>query len=165
MSIRSGKQADNWWGLTAPTTGPTGTTAIWLGLEFGIEVEGWFQGFRHYVASGDDGNYFGVLWDKTTLEVLKSFAFRPNPSQPANYWHNCWVKPQLLHSDTNRGYRLAILYPVGKRFQTTGALASNVTHHNITFVKGFTSTALSIVTATPTLSTFAPGIDILFLAK
>lgn len=157
-----GIKSVSWWGATVPTTGPTGTSALWLGVQFGIEVPGWIQGFRVYVDSTEDGNYWAVLWDRNTLEVLRALSFRVRAQLGANAWQQGWIRPQLRHDDTARSYRLAVLMPVGKRYQTNNRLTAAVQQNNITFENGFTSTALAIVRATPTLSTFAPGVDILF---
>lgn len=156
--------SESWWSSTIPTTGPTGTTAIWQGLKFGIETDGIIEGFRAFIPALDDGNYWGVLWDFTTKELIRALQFRMRADTSINDWHQCWILPRIKHTDVNRNYYLAILYPVGKRFFTSSVLGSPVQHGNITFVAGFTSTALAIDLSTPTLNTNAPGIDILFHA-
>jgi len=156
--------SESWWAATAPATGPTGTTAIWTGLDFGIEVEGLIEGFRHYVAANNDGGQWGILFDANTKEVLRGFHWRIRADVSANAWHQTWIFPRLKHTDTNRRYRLATMRTTGQRFQTSNLLTSPVQHGNITFLNGWTSTALGIELANPTLTANAPGIDVLFHA-
>lgn len=157
-----GRPSDSWWGATTPTTGPTGTTPIWQILHVEVDQDGWIDGIRARVDSSEDGNYWGLIWNPATLVTLRAFCWRQAVAHGSPIWHQTWLHPRLRVLSTDV-LRLAVMYPAGKRFQTTGGLATSPTTHNhIQFFSSATSTALYVQLANPTFGTAAPGIDILY---
>lgn len=153
--------SESWWATTVPTTGPTGTTAIWQGADFGLEAIGLIEGFRVFIPSTQDGNYIGFLWDANSSETLRGFNFRIR-NDSGNAWHQTWILPRIKHVDTNRHYRMAVMLARGARFSTASLLTSPVTHGNVTMINGWTSTNLTPDLVAPTLTTTAMGVDVLF---
>ena len=154
-----GKLAVSWW-PSNPTTGPNGTAATWVGIEFGVEVPGRLAGFRAYINSGEDGNSEAKIWIPgiaTNLQVVQ-FGIR---ATSGNQWHQAWFRPWVRLSTTET-YRFAMIFPHGKFWRTNNALTSAVRHGNITFNKGFQTTSLTPELATISLVANANAVDILY---
>lgn len=155
-----GRKADNWWGANIPATGPVGTSATWVGIQFGVEVPGRINGVRCFLDQSQDGGYWCICWNKVTVEVIFAYKFRMRPT--GTYaWHNTWIRPWIRPNPANV-HMLAVLFPAGLYFRNNSALTSDVTRNNITFQKGFQSTSISPPTATITLNNNANAIDVLF---
>lgn len=118
------------------------------------------MGFRCYVDNTKDGNYNVLMWKRDAQEIVIAERFRVRATT-GNQWHQTWRLPRY-RVDTSIVYRFAVLYGGGARYQTNNALTSAVTHSNITFENGFTTTAIHPVLATITLLTTAMGVDVLF---
>jgi hypothetical protein len=157
---RHGRLAVSWWGSTIPTTGPTGTTAIWNGLQIKFLVPGVVAGFRHYLQFQDQGGSLGYFADDPTGTILGAFHWHPRTTgQPA--WHQCWSKP-YVRVNTTDDYFLYAMYVSGLYYQNTNALTSPVAHNNIQLLKGWTQTGSQPFTGLPTFNNNAYGIDVLF---
>lgn len=161
MAFRGhGALALSWWGDTVPSTGPTGTATIWVGNQIGFEVGGFLVGFRAYVANAKDGNFIAMLWKRDSQEIVVAEKFRIRASS-GNQWHQTWRLPRY-RVELSTVYRFGILFGGGAKFQTTNALTSAVTHNNITFENGWTSTNIFPILTAPTLTANAQGVDVLF---
>lgn len=158
-----GAPAVNWWGSTAPPTGPNGTAATWVGIQFVVTVDGWIEGFRFFVDNSEDGNYVGQLWDKDTFVILGAVGARVRATT-GNAWQQVWIRPRIPVS-TASVYRVAFRYDHGKFYRQNTLLTSQVTRNNIGFQNGFQSTALDPDGASITLNSNANGIDVLFRSK
>lgn len=153
----------NWWGNTAPPTGPNGTAATWVGIQFTMTAEGWIEGIRWFVDSSEDGNYVAQLWDKDSFVILAAVAGRVRATS-GNAWQQAWIRPRV-HVTVGPVYRLAVRFDHGKFYRQNSLLTSQVTRNNIGFQNGFQSTALDPDGATLTLNSNANGIDVLFRSK
>jgi hypothetical protein len=162
MAFRGhGKLSESWWGATVPATGPTGTSAIWVGLDFEVDTPAYLEGVRAYIAAGDDGNYPALVWQKSAKLVERCFRFGARAGFGSAGWHQSWGHPRLLLDPSIR-YSLGVMYPAGKRFSTASGITVPFTQHgNIQFFNSWTSTSLAIMLASPTLGLAAPGIDVL----
>jgi hypothetical protein len=157
-----GGKTPSWWDATAPTTGPTGTAAIWVMNRGGFEVPGRVFGFRCYVANTIDGNYIAMMWERDSKEIAIAHHFRVRASS-GNAWHQTWTK-QPYRIKLSTVYDIGVLYGNGRKFQTTNALTSAVRHGDITFENGWTSTNIFPVLVTPSLTANAQSVDVLFKA-
>ena len=155
-----GATSASWWGATAPTTGPTGTAAIWVINRIGFEAVGRVMGFRCYVDNTQDGNYIAMLWERDSKTIRLAHHFRVRAST-GNAWHQTWLK-QPYRIQLSTVYDVGILFGAGRRYSTTNALTSAVQHGDITFENGWTSTNIFPVLVTPSLTANAQGVDVLF---
>jgi len=164
VSVKHGAPALNWWGLTTPTTGPTGTSTTWVGVALKFTAAGRVAGFRAYDSTGSSLQTVTCLLIDDTLSAATIKAvgiMRYGPGLTAR-WHQTWFRPWTRITVGNT-YRLAVLYVGGGLFRTNNSLNSGpVTHNNIQFVNSFQSTALDLAGASLTLNTNANAVDLLF---
>jgi len=153
-----GVLASSWWS-TVPPTGPNGTAATWVGLQFHVSKSLRLAGFRVFVDSTEDGNYRVFLWDKDSFEVLRSTNFRIRLSS-GNAWHQTWFRPWLT-LQTGHTYRFCVMFSHGHFYRTNSILTSAIDHGGIAMENGFQTTSLDPVGASLTLNTNANGIDLL----
>jgi hypothetical protein len=155
-----GGETPSWWGATVPTTGPTGTAGIWVANSMFFDVVGRVMGFRCYVDSSQDGNYLGMFWEQDANILRLAHRFRVRATTGSK-WHQTWFKQPYRVSTTIR-YWVAVLYPAGKKYQTTNALTLPVTHNHIAFQNGSTSTNIYPPNLILTTSANAQSVDVLF---
>ena len=161
-----GKKHESWWGATVPPTGPVGTSATWVGWNFGINQDGRLAGFRRYMDAGEDGGCIAVLVSNSTFTLLAANTYAGNGvGFSAAGWRNMWLRPWVRLSQSG-DYSLGIYVPTGHIYRQNNAWSGGfVTHNNIDLVHGFQSSSLSWATGTtPTYNANANGIDILFQA-
>jgi len=157
-----GIKASNWWGSTAPTTGPVGTSGTWVGNVVGFVVPGRVCGFRWY--KNDVQAYSKLfVWGATDILTMElATCFDSGGDNAGNGWNQTWFRP-WFPVDTVTTYRFGTLFQAGHYWRTNTALVSfPVAHGNIKFYAGWQSTALDPIVANPTGNTNANGVDILF---
>lgn len=154
--------ASCWWDNTAPATKPTGTSFLWVGVVLSFHVPGRLAGFRIYCDAGVDGNFHCFLWETGIDECKAAWYWHPRGNTSAAGWWNTWTKAGFS-VDISATYRLAVCFPGGQYMRTNNLLnGTPLNHNNIEFLNGFTSTSVGVQEQAVTLSTFAPGIDVLF---
>ena len=159
-AMTHGKTSVSWWGTTAPVTLATGTTAIWAGIHMEFAVPGRVFGFRLFRDGSYDGNGWAIFWNYDTFETHCATRFKVAKTPPST-WHQTWIHPTVRVA-VGTGYGLDIIFPNGKFYRTNSALGSHVTHNNIIFFAGRTTTLLVPVSHAPTENTNAYGVDVLF---
>jgi len=165
MAFRShGAPRVSWWGSTVPPTGPQGTGATWVGVDFELLVPGRIAGFRLYQQAGNSGTHFAALMNLQVLPVgqLQAIAKFEDNGAPSTGWYQAWFHP-WFRPQTNQDYRLAVYFGFSGFFRQNNALAAgDVAHNGISFINSWQSTALGIFSAAPTTNKNANAIDILF---
>ena len=156
-----GTQSASWWGAGVPTSGPTGTTALWLGLNVQFVHPGRLFGVRGYRQSSFSEGLVGHFWNTSGPQMLSGFAFKDVVTGTG--WQQCWLHP-TVRVNTSDVYAIGVLFAQGGRMQSTGALTIPVTHGDLTFRAGWTSTNLAPWLVVPTPNSNAYGIDVLFQA-
>jgi hypothetical protein len=152
----------NWWGSTAPTSAIIGATAIWVGADFLMDVDGRIMGARCYKPFGRTESQMALLLDYWGPKMqAKPFFYVSNG---ADQWQQVWFRPAIPVL-AGQYYRLWVLYPSGAYRRTANALTLGpVPHGHISLSKGYTTTGLDPSTATVTANNHANGIDILWRA-
>lgn len=159
-----GRSADSWWADSVPTTGPTGTAALWRGGFFTVNDAGFIAGARVYVPAADDGIRFFYLSTNNTPpgpEKVGSFV-NQHAANGAAMWLQAWVHPRM---PVKAGDLVMVFctFPVGRRFQTTNALAGGaVTHGPLTLTAGLQLINTVNFNTSPTSDLNAYGVDVLF---
>jgi hypothetical protein len=164
--LRDHGKPDLFWWTANPTTGPTGSTTTWVGVDFDVTVNGKITGIAFYDSWSDPATTaasyaIGQLQDVTSSvhHILVAKHFIPLAAS-GNKWNYIWFHPMIVAS-TSKHYRMAVLYNGGGFFRNNAALASPVTHNNIKFTSSWQSTALEIVNIVPTPNTNANALDVL----
>lgn len=154
-----GPQAENWWGVTAPTSGLVSSTQ-WQGVRFRTTAAGRVAGIRSYLHSGDTSTHIGVIIDFSSTDLVRAFHFHPG-TPAADGWRNLWFRP-WLHVAASHDLVVLVLH-VGNTWRRTSAgLASAVTHGHLTFVSGITTAGFDPADSSSWVSTTnANGADVL----
>jgi hypothetical protein len=150
----------DWWGNLAVTTGPVGTSATWVGIQFGMEVAGRINGVGFYVDMTEDGNYGFVIEDVAARVAVACHAGRVRVTS-GNAWQHSWFRPWFRYK-LGTLYRLWVNYPHGKYFRRNAYLTGPIVRNNITYENGFQSTLQWPIGSTPTLNSNANALDIFY---
>lgn len=155
-----------WWdGHAAPTTGPTGTSTTWVGVQLQFTVAGRVYGAQMYDATGiAPAGWTTVAFGSADPEYPDEIGIRSiclAPSQSAKFHHLWFAKP--IRVNTSDTYRVMAYYLGGGFFRTNNALTSAVTRNGVKFLGSYQSTSLQTSFGTVTLNTNANAVDVLFL--
>lgn len=157
-----GLQAVNWWGTTAPTTGPVGTSGTWAGVILQFDVPGRVCGFRYYKNEFQNTTKQVVFGGQLLAAVERNACYNAKGSNPPDGWVQIWLRP-WYRIQTGVAYRLGIWFQGGHYWRSNAALASfPVTHNGIAYYSGWQSTAVDPINANPSGNTNANGVDVLF---
>jgi hypothetical protein len=155
-----GPKTASWWDTTAPVTNVAAASPLWIGIDLQLTAPGRIMGFREWIGSGVGTVRWAVLADFTTARQLRATVFRADVTPPVNDWMQTWFRPWCRPA-VGHTLRLMVLADTGYH-RTNAALVSPVTHGNITFQRGVTSSALDFISGATATSTAANGVDILF---
>ena len=157
-----GIKAVDWWGSSAPTTGPVGTATTWAGVILQFTVPGRVAGFRYYKNEFQNSSKWFVFGLQAGLQVERIDLYDAQGGNPADGWVQVWRRP-WRRIVTGSNYRLGVLFQGGHYWRSNSALAVfPVTHNGIAFYSGWQSTAIDPINANPSGNTNANGVDVLF---
>lgn len=134
--------------------------STYIGVGFRLAVAGRIAGIRAYIGSGVLQPEWGLIWNIDAPGAIRVYHFRQDVSAPAGGWMNTWFRPWVRYAigDT---LRVAVLMGQAYR-RNNGALASPVTHSDITYIASFQTTAINPILVSPSSNTNANGVDVLF---
>lgn len=124
---------ETFWAAAVPGANHGPTTATTVGVRVTFAIDGWILGAKFYGDAGSRGNNVAMLWDLSTVHLLRARAFRPIPTagySPAA-WQSTYFSPRLPVA-AGQTVLVAVLFTQGFYPYLLNGLASAVTVGDLT---------------------------------
>lgn len=154
-----GQLAETWWAGAVPVIQSVLSSETYVGNTFQVTHAGRLFGASIYMEVGSALPRWLLVWNFTTSKIVSAYKFRDDVT-PKTGWMNSWIRP-TVRLNTSDTFRVAVLKNTSYR-RTLNALTSPVTHGNIKFINGFSTSTLNPILASFATAPNANGVDVLY---